>query len=70
MVTKVKYELGASKQIKNVFYAVKEDDLNFISITSSNSTSLYLKPKLCLVGENRPFEIEVIQIIISAQLSN
>ena len=72
MVTKVEYVLGTSKQIKDMFYGVEEDDLNFVSITSSNSTSLSLiyKLELCLVGENRPFEIEVIQIIISAQFSN
>ena len=72
MVTKVEYELRASKQIKDMFYGVEEDDFNFVSITSSNSTSLPLiyKLKLCLVEKNRPFEIEVSQIIISAQLSN
>ena len=61
MVTKVEYELGPSKQIKVMFYGVEEDDLNFVSITSSNSTSLSLiyKPKLCLVGKDRPFEIQV-----------
>ena len=71
MVTKVEYVLGTSKQIKDMFYGVEEDDLNFVSITSSNSTSLSLicKPKLYLVEKNKPFEIEVIQIIISAQLS-
>ena len=51
-----------------MFYRVKDEDLNSINITSSNSTLDFLiyEPKLYLVGENRPFKIEIIQIIINA----